>query len=80
MVKKPKKVVIFFYWRLFSKQNSAAKIKSFNELRKRFVVVAENFMRNFLLLLINTDRVQSKFFLDAKQNKQFFKTTIHFCL
>ena len=52
MVKKPKKVVIFFYWRLFSKQNSAAKIKSFNELRKRFVVVAENFMRNFLLLLI----------------------------
>ena len=52
MVKKPKKVVIFFYWRLFSKQNSAAKIKSFNELRKRFVVVAENFMRNFLLLYI----------------------------
>ena len=52
MVKKPKKVVIFFYWRLFNKQNSAAKIKSFNELRKRFVVVAENFMRNFLLLLI----------------------------
>ena len=52
MVKKPKKVVIFFYWRLFSKQNSAAKIKSFNELRKRFVLVAENFMRNFLLLLI----------------------------
>lgn len=52
MVNKPKKVVIFFYWRLFSKQNSAAKIKSFNELRKRFVVVAENFMRNFLLLLI----------------------------
>ena len=52
MVNKPKKVVIFFYWRLFSKQNSAAKIKSFNELRKRFVVVAENFMMNFLLLLI----------------------------
>ena len=52
MVKKSKKVVTFFYWRLFSKQNSAAKIKSFNELRKRFVVVAENFMRNFLLLLI----------------------------
>ena len=52
MVKKPKKVVISFYWRLFSKQNSAAKIKSFNELRKRFVLVAENFMRNFLLLLI----------------------------
>ena len=52
MVNKPKKVVIFFYWRLFSKQNSAAKIKSFNELRKRFVLVAENFMRNFLLLLI----------------------------
>ena len=52
MVNEPKKVVIFFYWRLFSKQNSAAKIKSFNELRKRFVVVAENFMRNFLLLLI----------------------------
>ena len=51
MVNKPKKVVIFFYWRLFSKQNSAAKIKSFNELRKRFVLVAENFMRNFLLLL-----------------------------
>ena len=52
MVNKPKKVVISFYWRLFSKQNSAAKIKSFNELRKRFVLVAENFMRNFLLLLI----------------------------
>ena len=52
MVNKPKKVVIFFYWRLFSKQNSAAKIKSFNELRKRFVLVAENFMRNFLLVLI----------------------------
>ena len=52
MVNKPKKVVIFFYWRLFSKQNSAAKIKSFNELRKRFVLVAENFMRNFLLLII----------------------------
>ena len=52
MVKKPKKVFIFFYWRLLSAQNSAAKIKSFNKLRKRFVEVAENFMRNFLLLLL----------------------------
>ena len=45
--KNQKSVVIFFYSRPLSAQNSAAKVKNFNKFNKSFVEVDKNFMRAF---------------------------------